>query len=166
MKVGYNRLFNQTPVNSAAFPGLAQFPNLQFDELNGYDLGPDPNAPQGTIQNLYQITNTLTYVKGKHTINVGGEFRKYISPQVFVQRSRGDYEYSTLNLFLNDVTPDQFGQRNALGPIGTPTYYGDQTSIYAYGNDDWRVTPQLTLNMGLRYEFTSIPASERLQVLQ
>ncbi len=160
-RVGFNRYFNQTPVNSATFPGLAAFPNLVFDELNSYDLGPDPNAPQGTIQNLYQIIDNLTYVKGKHTINVGGEFRKYIAPQVFVQRARGDYEYSTLSLYLNDIAPDTFGQRNALGPIGTPTYYGDQSSVYAYGNDDWRVTPTLTLNMGLRYEFTSVPASER-----
>ena len=165
LKIGFNRLFNSSAVNSLGFPGLAQFPNLVFVELNNYNLGPDPNAPQGTIQNLYQITDTLTYVKGKHTINVGGEFRKYISPQIFVQRARGDYEYLTTNQFLNDYSPDSFGQRNALGPIGTPTYYGDQSSVYAYGNDDWRVTPKLTFNMGLRYEFTSIPASERLQVL-
>ena len=41
------------------------------------------------------------------------------------------------------------------------TYYGDQTAFYGYGNDTWRVTPKITLNLGLRYEFTSVPVGER-----
>ncbi len=162
-RIGYNRIYTGSVVNNASFPKLAQFPNLIFDELGNFDLGPDPNAPQSTIQNLYQAIDTVTWVKGKHTIILGGEGRKYISPQLFVQRQRGDYEYSTLSTYLNDLTPDIFGQRNALGPIGNPNYYGDQTAFYAYGNDDWRVTPNLTINLGLRYEFTSIPAGEKQQ---
>ena len=164
-RIGFNRYFNQSPVNGAIFPGLAQFPNLTFDELNQFNLGPDPNAPQGTIENLYQAIDTVTWVKGKHTVVIGGEGRKYIAPQVFVQRARGDYEYSSLNLFLNDVAPDGTGQRNALGAIGTPTFYGDQSAFYAYVNDDWRVAPTLTFNIGLRYEFTSVPKGEKLQAL-
>src|SRR5262249_2948750 len=42
---------------------------------------------------------------------------------------------------------------------------GDQSAIYAYGNDTWRVTPNLSLNLGLRYEFTSVPAGARTQAL-
>jgi hypothetical protein len=44
-------------------------------------------------------------------------------------------------------------------------YYGDQTALYGYANDTWRVTPKLTLNYGLRYEFTSLPVGEREQAL-
>jgi hypothetical protein len=164
-RLGFNRLFSQTPVPPISFPGLSVFPNLVFDDLNFVNLGPDPNAPQATIQNLYQGVDTLTWVKGRHTINVGIEGRKYISPEVFVQRLRGDYEYSTLNLYLNDISPDSVGQRNATPPGVSPTFYGDQSSIYLYGNDDYRVSPKLTLNLGLRYEFTSVPASEKLQSL-
>jgi hypothetical protein len=164
-RVGFNRFFSQTPVPPVSFSGLSVFPNLVFGDLNFVNLGPDPNAPQATIQNFYQAIDTLTWVKGRHTINVGAEGRKFISPQVFVQRLRGDYEYKALTTYLNDLSPDSVGQRNATPPGVSPTYYGDQSSIYIYGNDDYRVSPKLTLNLGLRYEFTSVPASEKLQSL-
>jgi hypothetical protein len=165
-RVGYTRFFSQTPVPNISYPGLDQFPSLYFyDFSTTTNLGPDPNAPQATIQGLYNAIESLTWVKGKHTLNFGVEGRKYISPQVFVQRLRGDYEYSTLGLFLNDFSPDKVGQRNATPPGVSPTFYGDQASIYAYGNDDYRITPKLTFNLGLRYEFTSVPFSEKEQAL-
>jgi hypothetical protein len=165
-RVGYTRFFSQTPVPNIPFPGLNQFPSLYFyDFSTSTSLGPDPNAPQATIQGLYDAIDALTWVKGKHTLNFGIEGRKYIAPQVFVQRLRGDYEYSTLGRYLNDISPDKVGQRNATPPGVSPTFYGDQSSIYVYGNDDFRVTPRLTLNLGLRYEFTSVPFSEKEQSL-
>lgn len=166
LRLGYTRYFSQTPVPNISFPGLNAFPSLYFYDLGkGTTLGPDPNAPQATIQGLYDLVENLSWVKGRHTLNFGGEGRKYISPQFFVQRVRGDYEYSTLSLYLNDISPDQVGQRNATPPGVTPTYYGDQSSIYLWGNDDFRITPTFTLNIGLRWEFTSLPASEKLQSL-
>ncbi len=84
--------------SGSQLPGPCRYsPNLVFGDLNNVNLGPDPNAPQATIQNFYQAVDTLTWVKGHHTINVGMEGRKYISPQVFVQRLRGDYEYKNLD---------------------------------------------------------------------
>ena len=165
-RLGYTRFFSQTPVPNIQFPGLNQFPSLYFyDFSTSTTLGPDPNAPQSTIQGLYDAIDSLTWVKGKHTLNFGVEGRKYIAPQVFVQRLRGDYEYSTLGRYLNDISPDKVGQRNATPPGVSPTFYGDQSSIYAYGNDDYRITPKVTLNLGLRYEFTSVPFSEKEQSL-
>jgi Carboxypeptidase regulatory-like domain/TonB dependent receptor len=165
-RLGYTRFFSQTPVPNITFPGLTVFPSLYFYDLGKSPyLGPDANAPQATITNLYQAIESFTWVKGRHTLNFGGEGRKSISPQVFVQRLRGDYEYSTLSLYLNDISPDKVGQRNATPPGLSPTFYGDQSSIYVYGNDDFRVTQKLTLNLGLRYEFTSVPASEKQQAL-
>ena len=163
-RIGFNRYYSVTPV-VGAFPGLAVFPNLTFDDLGSVNLGPDPNGPQQTIENLYQATESLTWIKGKHTMKFGVEGRKAIAPQVFVQRLRGDYEYSTLGTYLQDLSPDIFGQRNATPPGVSPTFYGDQSSIYAYANDDFRMTPTLTLNLGIRYEFTSVPAGEKQQAL-
>ncbi len=165
-RLGYTRYFSQTPVPNISYPGLSQFPSLYFyDFSTTTSLGPDPNAPQQTIQGLYSAVESLTWVKGKHTMNFGMEGRKSIAPQVFVQRLRGDYEYNTLGRFLNDVSPDAFGQRNATPPGVSPTFYGDQSSIYAYANDDYRITSKLTLNLGLRYEFTSVPFSQKEQNL-
>jgi Carboxypeptidase regulatory-like domain/TonB dependent receptor len=159
-RLGFNRNTQFFTAGNFTFPGLASYPNLTFDDtLN--QVGPDPNAPQFGIQNVYQATDNISWIKGKHTLKFGIEGRKYISPQGFTQRARGDYEYASTEEFLLDQSPSSFGQRST----GNNTYYGDQSAIYVYGNDDFRITKNLTFNLGLRYEFTSVPFSERLQSL-
>jgi hypothetical protein len=160
-RVGFNRYENEVTSGNFSYPGLDQFPNLTFDDQGAVNLGPDPNAPQFTIQNLYQVTDNINYVKGKHTITIGFDGRKYISPQGFTQRARGDYQWNNLTEFLHDLAPTSFGERST----GNLTYYGDQTALYGYVNDTWRMTPKITLNGGLRYEFTSVPVGERAQSL-
>jgi len=44
-------------------------------------------------------------------------------------------------------------------------YYGDQVLLAFYGNDIWKVRPNLTLSLGLRYEYQTVPYSERLQTV-
>lgn len=161
LRLGFNRTFNTTPAGNFQFPGLDSFPNLTFDELGGLQLGPDPNAPQFTFQNFYSASENLTWTKGHHTFKLGIEGRKFISPQSFTQRARGDYEYSTLDLYLRDFNPDALAERS----LGNPVYYGDQSSIYWYANDTWRLRPNFTLNLGVRYEYTTIPFGERSQSL-
>jgi hypothetical protein len=51
-------------------------------------------------------------VAGPELGKFGVEGRKYISPQSFTQRQKGDYEYGSLNVFLRDLSPDQFGERS------------------------------------------------------
>jgi hypothetical protein len=160
-RVGFNRYENEVTSGTFSYPGLDQFPNLVFDDQGAVNMGPDQNAPQFTIQNLYQLTDNINYVKGKHTITIGFDGRKYISPQGFTQRARGDYEWNNLTEFLHDLAPTSFGERST----GNLTYYGDQTALYGYVNDTWRLTPQITLNSGLRYEFTAVPVGERAQAL-
>jgi len=162
-RIGFNRFSNVIGAGNFTYPGLDQFPNLQFYDQGFISIGPDGNAPQFTIQNLYQATDNIGYVKGKHDFKFGFDGRKYISPQGFTQRARGDYEWSVLDQFLHDLAPDAngFAERST----GNHTYYGDQTALYFYGNDTWRVTPTITINAGLRYEFTSVPVGERAQQL-
>jgi hypothetical protein len=164
VRLGFNRAYGPVETAPGAFPGLATFPNLDLDDL-GISLGPDGNAPQGGAQNFYQLVDTVTWVKGHHTLKFGFDGRKYIAYTDFVQRSRGEYEYSnTSDVYLEDLSPDVFGQRNASGAVST-RYYGDQTAFYGFAQDDWRATPTFTVNYGLRYEFTSVPAGEKLQSL-
>ena len=164
VRIGFNRYANTTVVGAQTYPGLDSFPNLQFSDTSGQvntQIGPDPNAPQFTIQNLYQLTDNVSYSKGKHTFKFGFDGRKYISPQGFTQRARGDYEYTNTSDFLHDFAPDSEGERSS----GSHTYYGDQTAFYGYGNDTYRMLPSLTVNLGVRYEFTSVPVGERSQNL-
>ena len=161
LRVGYHRYFNQTPSGNFSFPGVDSFPNLTYFDQGGINIGPDGNAPQATIENLYQFTNNVNWVKGNHTFKFGFDGRKAISPQSFTQRVRGDYYWNFLTEYLNDVAPTNFGERST----GNFFYYGDQTAFYGYANDTWRIRPNITLNYGLRYEFTAIPTGERVQAL-
>jgi Carboxypeptidase regulatory-like domain len=148
-------------VPNIAFPlaGFDQFPNITFDEL-GLSIGPDGNAPQSSIENNYQIVDNVTYLFGNHSLKFGGDFRKLISPQVFIQRQRGDYDWSSINDFLKDISPD-FSERN----VGANTYYGDQRLLFAFVQDDWRYRPNLTFNLGLNYAYQQVPFGARQQSL-
>ena len=162
VRIGYNRQATATPVGSYTFPGLDSFPNLLFaGDMDSLQVGPDPNGPQSGIQNLYQLVDNVSWTKGKHQFTFGFDGRKYISPQSFTQRVRGDYEYDYATEYFHDLAPTYFGQRST----GNFFYYGDQTAFYGYANDTYRATPKLTLNYGLRYEFTSVPTGERAQAL-
>ncbi|HYY41972.1 MAG TPA: hypothetical protein VE775_04520, partial [Pyrinomonadaceae bacterium] len=160
MRLSYRRYLNTTPVPNIGFPGLDAFPNIQLDDLAALQIGPDPNAPQFSIENNYQVIDNLSYTRGNHSFKFGGDFRKSISPQSFVQRQRGDYEYGTTDLFLRDITPDQFGERT----VGSSAYYGDQKILFAFAQDDWRFRPNLTLNLGLSYSYQQLPFGARQQV--
>lgn len=161
LRLGYNKFGTQDPVGPQKFPGLDQFPNLVFNELGGAQIGPDPNAPQGQNQNTYQVTDNVTWTKGAHSIKIGFDGQRNISPQTFTQRSRGDYEYNYLNDYLYDFTPDYIAQRSA----GFPIYWGNRWLFGWYANDSWKIRPNLTINLGLRYEYDTVPASENQQTL-
>ena len=151
-RLGYNRLNQTFGSPNPGFAGLDVFPNITLYDL-GVNIGPDPNAPQFTIQNSYELTDNLSYVHGKHTLRFGFDGISWISPQFFTQRSRGDYEWNNTSDYLFDYYPDYLAQRN----VGGKTYYGNNQLYGFYGNDIWKVTEHLTLNLGIRYEFQTVP---------
>lgn len=147
--MGFNRLNQTFPVfGSQSFSGLDAFPNIDVFELNA-SYGPDPNAPQYSIQNLYQLTDNLTWTKGNHSLKFGFDGWISISPTSFTQRSRGDYEWDFLSDYLYDNNPDSLAQRG----LGNVTYYQNQQLLGFYGNDNWKIRPNLSINLGLRYEY-------------
>ena len=156
-RLAYRRYVQRFPVPDLTYPGLDQYPNLDFDDL-GFSLGPDSNAPQFTIENSYQVVDQATYTFGRHSLKFGVDWRNIISPQSFVQRQRGEYEYPNLDLFLRDVQPS-FGERT----VGASPYYGNQHLFYGFVQDDWRVRPNLTFNLGLNYVYQQVPFTARLQ---
>jgi hypothetical protein len=160
-RLGFNRYSNSYPVPNIKFPGLDTFPNIDIFELGGVNntMGPDPNAPQSGVQNQYQLTDNLSWTRGAHTVKFGFDGWKQISPQTFTQRSRGDYEWSYLSDYLFDYYPDYLAERT----VGGAKYYGDRVFTGFFANDSWKIRPNLTLNLGVRYEYQTIPYSERLQ---
>ena len=160
LRVGFNRTGNNFLDPNLKFPGLDAFPNVTIDNLGQLNVGPDSSAPQYAVQNTYQGVDNLTVVKGPHTLKFGFEYRKSISPQKFIQRSRGDYDWATLEGYAFDQVPD-FGQRS-FGSVG---YSGDQYGLFGFVNDIWKVRPNFSLNLGLRYEYTSTPVGWTQQAL-
>lgn len=159
-RFGYSRYNNTSPVGAQQFPGLDAFPNLVFNDLN-LQLGPDPSFPQAVITNVYSGTDNVSWVRGNHTFKFGVEFRAYIAPEQFSQYLRGDYEYTTAAGYLLDQTPDY----QAIRSLGQPKYHGNQVATYTYAQDTWRPFSRLTLNLGLRYEYTTVPQGMRAQSL-
>jgi len=161
-RFGFNRFDSVDGAGNFRYPGLDAFPNVLLHDLgSGLNIGPNENAPQFTIQNLYQFVDNISIVKGKHNLKFGAEYRWYISPQGFTQRSRGDYEYNATQVYLEDFAPDNFGQRST----GSTTYYGNQNAIYWYANDTWRLNQHLSVNAGVRYEYTTTSTGENRQIL-
>ena len=160
-RLGFNRFTQFYTVGGQQFPGLDVFPNLIIDEMNGIQIGPDPNAPQFTVQNTYQLVENINWTHGRHTLKFGYDGRNSISPQFFIQRVRGDYDYETLEQYLKDQIPTGLAERN----LGNTPYYGNGFSNYLYATDQWRLRPNLTLNLGLRWERTGVAETMNLQKL-
>jgi len=155
LRLAYNR-FNDddTAIPATQFPGLDMFPNIVLRDL-GDQIGPNSNAPQSVVQNTYQIADNLTWIKGAHSLKFGFDGRDMTSSINFISGLRGNYQYRTLERYLLDMVPDFTAQR-ALG--GSP-YSGNNYAMYFFGNDDWKVTRNFSLSLGLRYEFTAVPRS-------
>ena len=156
-RLAFRRSSQSFPVPDLRFPGLDSFPNFELDDL-GISLGPSGNAPQSGIENNYQVVDNVTVIAGSHSFKFGGDFRKLISPQRFIQRERGDYEYLFVDDFLRDFSPE-FGERN----VGGNTYYGDQKILYAFVQDDWRMRPNVTLNVGVSYSYQEVTKGVKFQ---
>jgi hypothetical protein len=160
LRVSYNRKNNNYPIGDQKFPGLDQFPNLTFDDLGGLQVGPDSSTPQGYIQGTLQATDNITKTFGKHTLKAGYQFFDVIATNSFIQRARGDYDYTQVDLYLHDLSPDSLGERSTGVAGGIPVGY---LLHGMFVNDDFRLRPNLTVNLGVRYEYTTVPVVSRYQ---
>src|SRR5216684_3160989 len=141
-------------------------PTCPHQDVTILDLGNTtigPTDPQWQKQSTYQISDNLTWVHGKHTFKFGGQYNHFIYPQFFLPRSNGDNWYKSTQEFINDQLPSQPGR--TLRGAGSGSFLGTQSLIAGFIQDDVKVTPRLTLNLGARYEFWTNPVSDKLQAL-
>ena len=163
----YTRVLSPRNVNSFNFSFSTFFndiepvtpgPQLTFPSIQD---GASFRVPQGTKQRRLQFSDTFSMVQGNHTLNFGGE----------IQRVDADFDLRVFQKGRVEMIEDfpDF-DRNGDGKVddndllfavtirsGKPTeplLIPDANSTYLAGfvQDDWRVRPQLTLNVGLRYE--------------
>jgi hypothetical protein len=131
------------------------------DLLSGVTVGPADNQSQK--QSSYQLSDTFTWNHGKHSFKFGGQYNHFIYPQFFLSRSNSDNQYATANAFINDLLPDNPGR--TLRGAGTGSFLGTQSAFYGFVQDDFKFTPRLTLNLGVRYEYWTNPVGASNQAL-
>jgi hypothetical protein len=156
-RVSFKRYSLDEPLNDSTFN---TFPNITVDPLN-LGIGPNGNLPQGGFNDSYQIYDSLSYARGQHNFKFGGELRYLIFTSFFLPRGRGDYHYTTFDELITDSLPGNVDLRG----VGSSAFTGNQKKYYAFGQDDWKVTPNLTLNLGVRYEYLALPRDAALQGL-
>ncbi len=139
-------------------PEFNDFPNLTVNDLN-LVVGPAGNLPQSGYDNNYQAYNSITFLTGPHTFKFGADVRRYIGGSDFLPRARGDYAYATLGELLRDDRPTV---RNIVG-VGSGAFVSNNHRFFFFGQDDWKIRPNLTLNLGLRYEFQGLYRDAALQ---
>ena len=112
--------------------------------------------------------DSLSSIKGNHFLKIGGEYRMI---RMSTDRLGGTtYTFTNLNAFLaNQPTSIQF-----LGDESAPSVFNNgvtgprhfqQEYYIAYAQDEWRASPKLTLNYGLRYDYYAVPReANNLQV--
>jgi len=114
-------------------------------------IGLAVNLPQFRVNDTYQISDSVTWVKGNHALKFGGEIRRLDVKSFFVPTTRGRLAYTTLQNFIDDVA--QTATINAPLRGGDIVNFYRWHEVYMYVQDEWRVTPNFTLTLGLRYEW-------------
>ena len=178
LRFGYNRInshrfqlnYNQNLAAQLNFPGVpfgplnGGLPNLSFS--NGItSIGSSTFLPSIEKQNSYVFNENLTWIRGRHSMKFGTEIRREQFTIFQPASARGDMAFAS-DFTDNPGAAGTGGDAFASFYLGMPDF-AEITSlhnvdyrrqIYAvYGLDDIKVTPKLTLNLGLRYElFTTI----------
>jgi outer membrane receptor protein involved in Fe transport len=134
---------------------LANFTlNFSGADLPGGGLlavGPATNLPQGRSVEAFQYTDNMTLTYGNHQLKAGFDLRKLENSAPFLPFVNGQFTFNTPGVLATNT------------PTATNVAFGPATLVYgeydkfAYFQDDWRIKPNLTLNLGLRYEHTGQP---------
>ena len=177
----FNTVISPTKVNNASFhfdnfyndippfgqnlpttnPALGLTNELIFPDLAD---GENFNLPQATHLDRYQLRDSLSWILGKHTLQLGGEFQHYTASGEINVFGTGtvilvsDFGFADLNGDgkVNDLDiPIAVALKShaPVVPVPIPTVFDSYGA--AYLQDDFRVSPRLTLNLGLRWEYDS-----------
>ena len=184
-RFGFNRVTQGGPaganaVNPAAgdaafgiFPGLDS-PQVAIGGANAikFSGGLTSNSPQRNNWNSYQGYDDAFWTKGKHSLKIGGNVERIQLNVLRSPRPGGIFAYKSWAAFLNNCGAQKVGACTALGGTGAASITTDipgtlspeeirQTVFGVYIQDDWRVRQNLIINLGLRYEPTTVPSDPK-----
>jgi len=117
-------------------------------------IGPATNLPQGRVGKVYQFANNLNWARDKHSFIFGYEY-KYLDTLVpFLPNFNGTYSFNTAERIRNNAP-------NGVSiTLGDPLLAFKERDHYFFVQDDWKIKPNLTLNLGVRYEYTGQPINQ------
>jgi outer membrane receptor protein involved in Fe transport len=149
-RVGFSR--NRVTFEGGSFPGCTDAnilncpPDITFAG-NTLSMGRNNALPQGRISNTYSLQNNANWQHGRHSFKFGGEWDQQRSPNVFLPNVNGTFLFNDIAGFLaNDPLRTQI-------TAGNPNLPFKENDVAAYGEDDWRIKDNLTLNLGMRWEW-------------
>ncbi|HVM93307.1 MAG TPA: carboxypeptidase regulatory-like domain-containing protein [Terriglobales bacterium] len=157
-------------------PGSEGIPELLGIDANSGQFGGSTAIPQLFTENQFQYKDDISITKGKHQLKFGGEYRRTRNGSQFKADVYGHfYSWSVEDLVtdsvFSDVLSQYFGYQAyyggwyqagaAINPTNAqlPDFYRGYRAneVAMYGQDDWRITPRLTINAGLRWEYFGPP---------
>jgi len=161
----FDNFFNNIP----PFPQDAALtdPSLKLgSELIFPDLadGANFNLPQSTFLNRSQVRDSVALAFGNHALRVGGEFQHYTAHGIINPFGNGteilvsDFGFADLNGdgVINDLDiPVAVGIHSTAPVVPVPIPQVGDTYLAFFAQDDWRALPNLTFNLGLRWEYDS-----------
>ena len=126
------------PTNVALIGSAAQ---------DAVSFGVAPGFPQGRIINVYQLQDNASFLKGPHAIKFGGELDQQRSPNVFLPLNNGQFVFPSFSdLIANNPSETQIA-------LGSPILPFTEWDLGLYVQDDWKVKSNLTLNLGMRWDW-------------
>jgi hypothetical protein len=132
-------------------PVLHGIPNIKlgggFTELGAFHNFPKFVGPD----KVYDFIDQISYLHGKHAFRFGGELRRDLVHQGTYRGGRGRVTFSNLEALLAG------NPTNAGLLAGDPLRDLSQWLYAGYVQDDWRIKPRVTINLGLRYEYQAVP---------
>ena len=160
---GVNDIVDALGITGVNFGGQGAWGAPSFN-VQGYSPFGDSwlATPMHMWDTMLEGRDTLSWVRGTHSLKFGGSYRWYIWPMWALVQSRGYYTFTngfTTQTATNDGTGDALASFLLGLPAtrqvqnGVPTMDLRQWSADAFVQDTWRVTPHTTIDAGLRYEF-------------
>lgn len=136
-------------------------PNIIFAGLRSSEtqstlqsIGPISSLPQGRLVNVYQFADNFSWTMGRHQLKMGADIRRLTNRSLFLPNINGTFRFNTAaSVVENRPSTVQL----AAGQLEI-SY--NETDQFYYFQDDWRVKDNLTLNLGVRYEYTGQPINE------